>query len=165
MQQDRDRQQCWFETYKLHAELAERVASLREGMNKLYSGMVSGIVAASVVLHRIDPAAETVWVLAALGIAVSVSWLLSICSVSRRLTAKGEVLRTMEGELPFKFLTEEKCWFEKRCHLRRNVSLSVVPWLFLGICVFWLIVLCTGGNCPDTLLGVGCSGGVMGSGT
>ena len=50
-----DEKNLLFETYKLHAELAERVASLREGLNKLYSGMVTGIVAASVVLHRLVP--------------------------------------------------------------------------------------------------------------
>ena len=142
IQQDRDCQHCWFETYKLHAELAERVASLREGMNKVYSGMVSGIIAASVALHRIKSDAETIWVLAVLGIVVSVAWLLSICSVTGRLTAKGEALRAMERKLPFKFLTEEKRRFEERRFLRRSMSLYVVPSLFLSICVLWLIVLC-----------------------
>ena len=142
MQQDRDCQHCWFETYKLHAELAERVASLREGMNKLYTGMVSGIIAASVAIHRINSDAETAWVLAALGIAVSVSWLLSISSVSGRLAAKGEVLRTMEQKLPFNFLTEEKRRFDEQGFLRRSRSLYVVPSLFLSICVLWLVVLC-----------------------
>ena len=56
-----------FETYKLHAELAERVAALREGLNKLYSGMVVGIVAASVLLHRLAPNAETTWLLPIVG--------------------------------------------------------------------------------------------------
>lgn len=144
MQQDHDCQHCWFETYKLHAELAERVASLREGMNKVYSGMVSGIIAASAAIHRINSDAETDWVLAALGIAVSVAWLLSISSVTGRLTAKGEALRAMEGKLPFKFLTEEKRRFEERRFLRRSRSLYLVPGLFLGICVLWLFVLCRG---------------------
>ena len=147
MQQDRDCQHCWFETYKLHAELAERVASLREGMNKVYSGMVSGIIAASVAIHRINSDAETDWVLAALGIAVSVAWLLSISSVSGRLAAKGEVLRTMEQKLPFKFLTEEKRRFDEQGFVKRNASLSVVPYLFLCICVLWLIVLRMGVTC------------------
>lgn len=142
IQQNRDGQQCWFETYKLHAELAERVASLREGMNKLYAGMVSGIIAASVAIHRINSDAETDLVLAALGIAVSVAWLLSVCSVTGRLTAKGEVLRTMEQKLPFKFLTEEKRRFDEQGFLRRSRSLYVVPSLFLSICVLWLVVLC-----------------------
>ena len=56
-----------FELYKLYAELAERVSALREGLNKLYSGMVAGIVAASVVLHRLVPDTETIWVIPTLG--------------------------------------------------------------------------------------------------
>lgn len=141
-QPDPDCRQWWFETYKLHAELAERVASLREGMNKLYSGMVSGIVAASVVLHRIAPDAGTVWVLAVLGIVVSLSWLLSVWSVSGRLSAKGETLRAMEAKLPFQFLIEEKRRFDNQWSLRRKWSLSIIPWLFLALCVLWLFVLC-----------------------
>ena len=53
----------WFETFKLHAELAQCVFPLRAGVNKLYSGMGSGIVAAAAVVHRIAPDAVTVWVL------------------------------------------------------------------------------------------------------
>ena len=48
-----------FEMYKLHVELAEQAASLREGLNKLYSGLVAGIVAASVLMHRFVPDAAT----------------------------------------------------------------------------------------------------------
>ena len=77
-----------FETYKLHAELAERVAALREGVSKLYSGMVTGIVAASVLLHRLVPDAETIWILPTLGIVVSLSWMLSLLSVTGRLSRK-----------------------------------------------------------------------------
>lgn len=71
-----------FETYKLYTELAERVASLREDFNKFYSGMVTSIVAASVVLHRLVPDAETVWVLPTLGILVSLAWIFSLHSVT-----------------------------------------------------------------------------------
>ena len=77
-----------FETYKLHTELAERVASLREGLNKLYSGMVTSIVAASVLLHRLLPDAEAVWVLPVLGIVVSLSWMFSFQSVTGRLSCQ-----------------------------------------------------------------------------
>lgn len=134
--------QWWFETYKLHTELAERVASLREGMNKLYSGMVSGIVAASVVLHRIASDPGTVWVLAVLGIVVSFSWLLSIWSVTGRLSAKGNTLQAMEARLPFQFLDDEERRFKEQGVLRRKWSLYLVPVLFLALCILWLRVLC-----------------------
>ena len=60
-----------FEMYKLHAALAEQAASHREGLNKLYSGMVTSVVAASVLLDRVAPDTEMVWVLPTLGILVS----------------------------------------------------------------------------------------------
>ena len=61
--------------YKLHAKLAERASSSREGLNELYSGMVTAIVAGSVLLHRLAPDSNTMWVLPVLGIAVSLSWM------------------------------------------------------------------------------------------
>jgi len=41
------------ETYKLHADLAERAATLREDFTKLYTGTVSAIVAAGILIHRL----------------------------------------------------------------------------------------------------------------
>lgn len=78
------------ETYKLHAELAERAAALREEFTKLYTGAVSAIVAAGVLLQRFasDKATELEWVLPVLGAAVSLSWLLSFWSTTARLGAK-----------------------------------------------------------------------------
>ena len=96
-----------FETYKLHAELAEQAASLREGLNKMYSGMVTSIVAASVLLHRLAPNAEAVWVLPTLGILVSLSWMLALHSVTGRLSAKHTVLVALETRLPFNFLDRQ----------------------------------------------------------
>ena len=46
------------EIYKLHADLAEQAASSREGLNKLYTGMVSPMIAASVLIQRVVPDAE-----------------------------------------------------------------------------------------------------------
>ena len=80
--------QLLFETYKLHAELAERVASLRERLSKLYSSMVASIVAASVLLHRFLPDTEMVWIVAALSILLSLSWMFSLHSVTGRLSTE-----------------------------------------------------------------------------
>ena len=99
-----DNNKLLFETYKLHAELAERVAAVREGVNKLYAGMVTGIVAASVLLHRLVPESETIWILPVLGIVVSLSWMFALHSVTGRLSAKHDVLIALEEQLPFKFL-------------------------------------------------------------
>ena len=130
-----------FETYKLHAELAEQAASLREDLNKLYSGMVTGIVAASVIVHRLVPETETVWVLPTLGIVVSLSWMLSLHSVTGRLSAKHTVLVALEAKLPFDFLCQENEEFNKRRFFRRKNTGLVMPGAFLILCAAWLAVL------------------------
>ena len=130
-----------FGIYKLHTELAERVASEREGLNKLYSGMVAGVVAASVVMYRFAPDQKTAWVLPVLGILVSLSWILSIRSVTGRLSAKHCVLVAMEKELPFRFLSQENNEFTAHRFVRRKYSAQLMPNGFLILCVVWLIHL------------------------
>ena len=132
-----------FEIYKLHAELAEQAASLREGLNKLYSGMVASIVAASVLLHRLVPAVEMVWVLPTLGILVSLSWMLALYSATGRLSAKHTVLVALEAKLPFNFLDREDEEFKKRhfAFVRRKHTGLVMPGAFLILCSAWLAVI------------------------
>ena len=130
-----------FETYKIHVDLAERVASLREGVNKLYSGMVTAIVAASLLLHRLVPDATTTWVLPTLGIIVSLSWMLALHSVTGRLSAKHEVLLALETELPFRFLAREEEEFKKGGFLRRSRTGLIMPGAFLVLCAAWLCFL------------------------
>ena len=133
--------QLLFETYKLHAELAERVASLREGLSKLYSSMVASIVAASVLLHRFLPDTEMVWIVAALGILLSLSWMFSLHSVTGRLSAKHEVLLELEEQLPFKFLKKENQAFNQGSFLRRKHSELVMPTGFLILSTIWFVFL------------------------
>ena len=126
------------EIYKLHAELAERVATSREGLNKLYTGMVSTIVVASVLLQRFDPESQTTWILPGLGCIVSISWLISLTSMTGRLTAKNVVLISLETRLSFDFFKRENVEFEKRGFIRRKWSSVLMPILFLLIHVGWL---------------------------
>lgn len=123
--------------YKLHAELAEQTARLREEFTKLYTSMVSAIVAAGVLLHRLTPSTELDWVLPVLGMAISVSWLLSFASVTARLSAKNKALVELEQEMPFHFLRRERALF-KPWILRRKVTGSVMPGMFLVVCSVWL---------------------------
>lgn len=138
---DRDDIGLLFETYKLHAELTERVAALREGLNKLYSGMVAGIVAASVLLHRLAPNAETTWVLPILGVIVSLSWMFALHSVTGRLSAKHNVLVSLEKNLPFNFLDRESKEFDERHFVRRRYTELLMPGAFLVLCIAWLVFL------------------------
>ena len=124
--------------YRLHADLGEQAAASREGMNKLYTGMVSSIIAASVLLQRVAPESEAMWVLPALGVVVSLSWLLSIHSATGRLSAKHTVLVKLEARLPFDFLTQENAEFDKGGFVRRKWSSVLMPLLFLVICAGWL---------------------------
>ena len=141
--------QLLFEMYQLQVELAEQVASLREGLNKLYSGLVAGIIAASVLTHRFVPDTDTVWVLPTLGVLVSVSWMLSLHSVTGRLSAKHSVLVALEAELPFNFLVQEDEEFNMRSFVRRKHTGLVMPGAFLIRCAVWLVVLfAQGGHSP-----------------
>ena len=130
-----------FGIYKLHAELAEQVSTSRESLNKLYSGMVTSIVAASVLLHRLAPDSDAVWVLPVLGILVSLSWMLSLRSVTGRLSAKHAVLLKLEAELPFAFLKRENAEFEKLGIVRRKRSGLLMPAAFMFVCGTWVIML------------------------
>ena len=133
--------QTLFDIYKLHVELAEQAASSRESLNKLFSGLVATVVAASVLLHRLSPGSETVWVLPVLGMVVSLSWMLSHGSVTGRLVAKHEVLLQLERELPFDFLTREDVEFNKLRFVRRQWSGLLMPAAFLILCAVWLATL------------------------
>ena len=101
-----------FETYKLHAELAERVAHIRESLNRLYSGMVVGLVAAMVLVNRLAigtqahapgtqahaPGTDMTWLFYALGVVIAITWLLSMHSVKGRLKAKHTVFGGLGGQ-------------------------------------------------------------------
>ncbi|MCY3812880.1 MAG: hypothetical protein OXH15_13880 [Gammaproteobacteria bacterium] len=126
------------EIYKLHAELAERAAALREDFTKLYTGTAAAIIGAEVLIRRLAvDSAELAWALPALGIVVSLSWLLSFRSATARLAAKLKTLTTLENELPFDFLRRENSVFGSG-FLRRKTTGSVMPVGFLIVCIVWL---------------------------
>lgn len=129
------------EIYKLHADLAEQAATSREGLNKLYTGMVSSIIAASVLLQRFAPVAETNWILPCLGGVVSLCWMFSLDSMTGRLSAKHAVLVDLESRLPFSFFTQENEEFERRRFIRRKWSSALMPAVFLLICLGWLLTV------------------------
>ena len=135
------------EIYKLHAELAEQASAQRENLNKLYSGMVTSIVAASVLLHRVAPDSETMWALPMLGMIVSLSWMGSLRSATGRLSAKHAVLVELETELPFGFFTRENAKFDSLGVLRRKRSGWLMPAMFLLMCGVWLTALIVQGMC------------------
>ena len=133
--------QLLFEIYKLHANFAETIDTSREGLNKIYSGMVASIVVASVLLHRYLPENETVWVLPMVGIVVSISWWFSLSSLTRKLRVKNQVLLDLEELLPFRFFEREDQKFQKSNKLRRKHTLYILPLTFGIVCAVWLACL------------------------
>ena len=128
-----------FGIYKLHAELAEQAASSREGLNKLYSGMVTAIIAGSVLIHRVALDSEAMWVLPALGVAISLSWMMSLHSATGRLSAKHTVLLELETKLPFEFLERENSEFNKLRIVRRKWTGLLMPGAFLVLSCAWFL--------------------------
>ena len=136
-----------FETYKLHTELAEQVASLREDLAKVYSGMVAGIVAVAILVHRLTPKVsddsasvfDWMWVFPSLGILLSLGWMLSIHSITSRLAAKHSALRDFERQLKIDFLEQEEKAFVHRCSIRRQFSALFIPLILLVSCFIWLV--------------------------
>lgn len=135
--------QLLFETYKLHAELADRLSSEREGLNKLHSGLVTSIIAASILLHRFAPDEKTIWifVFSILGIFISISWALALYSMTGKMNAKHNVLVRLEQHLPFTFFEQENLLFEKEGYLRRKYSVLLMPFAFLIFSLFWTLLL------------------------
>ena len=129
------------EIYKLHTNLAEQAATSREALSKLYTGMVSSIIVASVLLQRFAPGAETRWILPCLGALVSLCWILSLASMTGRLSAKHAVLLDLESRLPFDFFNQENEEFDKRGFVRRKWSSVLMPAGFLLICLGWLVAV------------------------
>lgn len=134
-------QRTLFDLYRLHAELAERVASLREGVNKLHSGIVASIVAASALLHRVDSDLEIELILPILAIVVCLSWIASLHSVTGRLAAKSAVLKDLEKTLNFDFLQREEKKFNEVCILSRKRSGFLIPGIFIVLCFVWIFFL------------------------
>lgn len=142
------------EIYKVHVELAERVAALRESTNRVYTSTAGGILAASVLLYRLSVATndDTLPMAMALllplaGVMVAISWGGSVLSITRRLSAKSSVLRELERQLPFDFLDREQQVFMKTRRgrlVRRRNTLILFPALFLILCVVWIVLLVQG---------------------
>ena len=143
-----DNQKEIFEIYKLHSELAGRIDETREGLNKLYAGMITSIVAASILLFRFLPNADSIYLLPVLGALVSISWLFSLHSVTGKLTAKHKVLLELESKISFQFFKQEEDQYENHNFLRRKHSGLILPCGFFLVSIFWLIYLCFIGDTP-----------------
>ena len=133
--------------YKLHAELADHVSQRREGANRLYIGLFSGLLVLLAALLRfgvgdaLDP--RIAIAIAGLGIlfvvCLSLSWW-SVLQTYRQLNGrKFEMLHDLEKRLPYDPFTRE--WKSQRKYWRLTHAEKSLPLLFCLVSVALLAVV------------------------
>ena len=139
------------EIYKLHAELADRVSQRREGANRLYVTLLTGlmVLVAAMLRYRIIDGHETIMLITVgiLGISISVSWYIIIRSYRQLNSGKFKTLHELEEKLVYPFFTREWEFLGDGKSIKNYWRLSVVEtvlpilffFLFSGVVVFsWL---------------------------
>ena len=121
------------ELYKLHAELADRVSQRREGANRLYVSVLSGMVAVLAISIRFGVAglpSDIVMLLTGiLGVLLSLNWLVVIRSYRQLNSGKFAALKGLEAQLAYQFFAIEKESLKGR-YVRLTVAESALPWIF-----------------------------------
>ena len=128
------------EVYKLQSELADRVSQRREGANRLYAGLLTGLTTAIGALLRFgdDGQGESGLIVGCvLGIALSISWWIVIRSYRQLNTGKFAALHELEDQLAYPFFKREWDLLSKGKDYRRYWRLSVVevglPLIFVAL--------------------------------
>ena len=138
------------EIYRLHVEMADRVSQRRAGANRLFVTLLSAMIVLMAAVSRFGAGMEAaalefaVVVLAATALSLAVSWFIVIRSYRQLNTGKFDVLRKLEGELPFAFYRMEWERLGEGKDPDRYWKLTVVetflPMIFaalsLAVCVF-----------------------------
>ena len=140
MTNDPDRNEL-LETYKLHAELADRVSQRREGANRLYVSLLSGLAAFLAVLIRFgvgDVPVQVVLVsICVVGAALSASWYVVLRSYRQLNTGKFRALHELESKLAYPFFQREWDLLGAGEDRSRYWSLTIVE---VGLpCIFFVL--------------------------
>lgn len=140
------------ELYKLHAELADRVSQRRDSANRLFAGLLTGLVVFTGALSRFGsekvPIFVILLVIGLIGISLSAAWFVIIQSYKQLNSNKFRVLHDMEKKLPYAFFTDEwdpesegkksnRYW--KLTTVERLLP-SIFLVLFIGIAVYGFFV-------------------------
>jgi len=140
----------YLQLYKLHAEFADRVSQRREGANRLYTGLLTGLMVVVSALLRLDPSDESINMAlflgcGILGMILSASWWIVIRSYRQLNTGKFKVLLELEEQLSYPFFTREWELLNQGRDFRKYWRLTVVE-TFLPLTFFiasiLLILLC-----------------------
>jgi len=99
------------EIYKLHAELADRVSQRREGANRLYVSILTGVLILLAAFLRYGTENIPVWVISAgggtIGALLSGSWFIVIRPYRQLNRGKFDALHELEKELAYPFFKRE----------------------------------------------------------
>ena len=143
-----DRQEL-LEIYKLHAELADRVSQRREGANRLYVSLLTSffILVAAVVRFGSGQIPVPEWLIlfvsGVLGIALSVSWYITLKSHRQLNSGKFKALHELEEKLAYPFFKREwdflKEGKDRRIYWELTLVERYLPCIF-GLVSFGFIV-------------------------
>ena len=137
------------EIYKLHAELADRVSQRRLGTNRIYGGLLVGVMLFLGTLLKVGGNTSHDGIIfcaiGLVGVLLAVSWDRVIRSYEQLNTGKFEALRELEGKLDYRFFEREWHFLghaedtdqgdEAGKYLRLSRVERSVPWLFFGLYV------------------------------
>lgn len=123
-------QQELLEIYKLHAELADRVSQRREGANRIFVGLLTGLLIFLVAFLRYGAniLSENLVIIAVgiLGVALSVSWYVVIRSYRQLNDGKFKALHELEEQLAYPFFKREWELLGEGRSIKRYWKLTVV---------------------------------------
>ena len=136
----------FLELYKLHAELADRVSQRREGANRFYVSLLTGVFIFLSVFLRYGTGVIDGWlvmVVAGLfGILLSVSWFIVVRSYRQLNTGKFNALLDLEKKLAYPFFTREWELLGEGKNICRYWKLTIVEtFLPICFCVFFSLVV------------------------
>jgi len=140
-----DRQEL-LELYKLHAELADRVSQRREGANRLFVALLTGIFVFFGAVARSEAGSFSIWPILSiggiLGMALCGAWYILIRSYRQLNTGKFKALHELEQRLTYPFFTREWKLLKKGRDFRSYWQLTVVE-NFLPVIFFVLFASLT----------------------
>ncbi len=142
-----DRDQM-LDLYKLHAEFADRLGQRREGANRLFLSLLSGVLVflAACLRFGIEGVSANLlmWFFGAAGISLCVGWYIVLHSYRQLAKGKFKALYELEKKLPFRFYRREWKLLTKIGYRRLTVVESFLPTtfalLFVSVIVFAVLV-------------------------
>lgn len=129
------------ELYKLHAELADRVSQRREGANRLYVTLLTGILILLAAVLRYGTEIIPVWAILTgggfLGIVLSASWFIVVRSYRQLNRGKFGALLELEEKLAHAFFKREWELLKEEKNTSRYWQLTVVEaFIPIGFFIF-----------------------------